>query len=275
MKLPGFWSETIADLERFANALNRVRQTAELAAGLLGSLGSIRSQASLIMTEDGTGRKYRAVRLPELAVVPPAARQLHPAKTKLERATLQIIYECYEKVEAATQFGGEHLDRIRRADFQVCVKGSVAFGDALVAVEDHWRIDTHYFAGDSKEPHPWVHYQRGGHAQDQFAETVGFLPGDCLDKVKFQAGVNLCALMQTAPPRVPTPPMDPICAINFVIAQHDGAAWKKLWSIPEYDGVVRKVQEKLWKPYFNMVANGEHRKRLMPFFGAPSPAPHG
>ncbi|MGJ5083582.1 hypothetical protein [Bradyrhizobium sp. HKCCYLS3013] len=271
MKLPKLWSESIADLERFANALNRVSQTADLASGLLGSLGSIRSQASELRTEEKTRRKYRAIRFPELVIVPPIERQLHPARTKLEGAFLQLVYECYEKVEVVSRLGVEHLDRIRRADFQVCVRGTVTFGSASVAVEDHWRVDTHYFQEESTEPHPWFHYQRGGHAQDRFAETTGFLPGDCLEAAKFQEGINLCALMQTAPPRVPMPPMDPICAINFVIAQHDGITWKKLWSIPEYDGVVRKAQEKLWKPYFDMVAQGEHRKRLMPFFGAPSP----
>ena len=39
----------------------------------------------------------------------------------------------------------------------------------------------------------------------------------------------------------------------------------------EYEGAVRRAQERLWTPYFELLRTVSYRKRLMPFFGAPVP----
>jgi hypothetical protein len=154
---------------------------------------------------------------------------------------------------------------------QVRVTGSVRFGDCRVGVEDHWRVDTHYFGQPSVDPHPWIHYQRGGHAQDNFAAATGFLPGACLADSLFETTAPLTGLMQTAAPRIAAPPLDPVCAIDFVLAQHSGALWSALWADADYAGVVRKAQTRLWEPWFKALNDRTLRRELMPFYGAPKP----
>ena len=135
-----------------------------------------------------------------------------------------MIYSCYEESDPHNKFGCADIDRIRRAEFQVAIEGTVQFGDFRLDLQDHWRMDTHGFAqGDANEPHPLFHFQRGGHAQDHFATLPGFLPGACLAGATFAPNLQLCSLMQTQTPRLAMPPMDPICVIDFVIGQHNGA----------------------------------------------------
>jgi hypothetical protein len=267
--------EFIDDLGRFARTLDSLSDTSSLANELTGAIGIVNGRAQISEMDGDTGRRYRSIRFPELLIVPPKSKQLQPSATKITRATIQLLYECYEEIDKPTKMGNDDLDRIRRADFQVCVHGDVAFGTRTVAVEDHWRVDTHYYTkGVPNEPHPWCHYQRGGHAQDSFSQNDGFVPGDCLASVS-PVGMQLRALMQTGSPRIAAPPMDPICAIDFVIAQHDGGVWRSLWALPEYEMLVRKAQNRLWKPYFEFIAEEKHRSRLMPFFGGATPLAAG
>jgi hypothetical protein len=268
MTLPRWWSKTISELERFARVLNSIEATERLSLDLLASIGAVRASAYIVQVDD-CGQRYRGIRFPPLSIIPPISNQLLPIGARLRSATVEITYECYEK--GAGRFGNEDLDRIRRADFQVCVRGIVAFGNVTIDLEDHWRVDTHHFSGTSTEPHPWIHYQRGGHAQEAFVSVRGFVPGVCLDDAIFNPVTSLRGLMQTPAPRVAAPPMDPICAIDFVIAQHNGSVWSSLWSFPEYDALVRRAQDRLWQPYFSLVLDRQHRGALMPFFGAPKP----
>lgn len=189
-------------------------------------MGAVTSRAYERLRDDD-GRRYRSIRLPSLPIVPPRASALRPPKTVIRSATIHVLFECYEEIEKKNRFGDDDLDRIRRTDFQVCVDGNVDFKGRVVVVQDHWRIDTHYFGGDQPaEPHPWCHFQRGGHAQDEFSASDGYLPGNCVTDLA--AGLSLRALMQSSSPRIAIPPMDPICAIDFVIAQHDGDIWRRL-----------------------------------------------
>jgi hypothetical protein len=152
------------------------------------------------------------------------------------------------------------------------VEGIVQFGGLLVELQDHWRVDTHYFdGGEPNEPHPLFHFQRGGHALDEFATLPGFLPGACLAGAGFSPELQICSLMQTQTPRLALPPMDPICVIDFVIGQHSGAVRSALWAVPEYAALVEKAQDRLWKPYFELLSKRRHLRKLMPFFGSPPP----
>ncbi|NGO54913.1 hypothetical protein [Allomesorhizobium camelthorni] len=80
--------------------------------------------------------------------------------------------------------------------------------------------------------------------------------------------MELTALMQTPALRIATPPLDPICAIDFVLAQHSGTLWSILWSNVDYAGAVRRAQERLWEPWFAALNDRQHRRHLMPFYGA-------
>jgi hypothetical protein len=87
----------------------------------------------------------------------------------------------------------------------------------------------------------------------------------------FEPEISLRALMQTSVPRVACPPLDPICAIDFVLAQHNGRIWNELWGDPDYAGLVLKAQDRLWKPWLDRLSDRNHRRILMPFYGPPKP----
>jgi hypothetical protein len=190
-------------------------------------------------------------------------------------AMVSIVYELWEETNGYVRFNNDSLDRIRRADMQVRVSGTVTYGARTVSVEDHWRVDTHHFPQSSADPHPWIHYQRGGHAQDEFAAVAGFLPGVCLAESLFDPDVPLGGLMQSPAPRIATPPLDPICAIDFVLAQHRGSLWATLWSDVDYAGLITNAQSRLWEPWFAALNDRQQRRYLMPFYGSPNPGAIG
>jgi hypothetical protein len=271
MSLPSWWASPLTELDHLTVQLEKRPETVQTGAGLRTAVGGARAAATSVLTEDGTGRGYRRMRLRDIPMPCPSDRSLHPTGAQLGEATISILYECWEDTGGFQRFGNDALDRIRRADVQVRVAGTATYGTRAISVQDHWRVDTHHFAEASPDPHPWIHYQRGGHAQDAFAALPGFLPGECLTDSLFEPEVELTALMQTPAPRIATPPLDPICAIDFVLAQHSGTLWSSLWSNVDYAGVVRRAQERLWEPWFAALNDRQHRRHLMPFYGAPRP----
>lgn len=57
------------------------------------------------------------------------------------------------------------------------------------------------------------------------------------------------------PPRLMHPPMDGILAIDFVLANYAGSAWKALREDPQYTNLIVPQFKRFWKPYFDAVAS--------------------
>lgn len=275
MTLPQWWSGAFAELERLAVRLEARSETVPTGVGLRSETSGAKAASTQILTDPDNNRRYRRMRLRNIPVPCPSDQGLHPTGARLSDATVSILYELWEETKGFVRFNNEPLDRIRRADLQVRVSGAVTYGARTVAVEDHWRVDTHHFSQASVDPHPWIHYQRGGHAQDVFAAVAGFLPGECLTQSLFDPDVPLTGLMQSPAPRIATPPLDPICAIDFVLAQHRGSLWAKLWSDVDYAGLISTAQGRLWEPWFEALNDKKQRRHLMPFYGSPSPVVAG
>ncbi|MDB4930342.1 MAG: hypothetical protein JWM10_2826 [Myxococcaceae bacterium] len=194
-----------------------------------------------------------SVALPGLPMPPPRNQGLHPNGSVAFGAHI-----CFE-------FSlGENIERDilpARADFQVCVKGGLDLPERLIELEDHWRVDTDIktvAAHPSREPHPHIHFQRGGHAQDAFARSGGFVPGDSLPT---GAPDIWRGLFQSPGPRLPLFPMCPVLAIDFTIGQHDGIAWRRLRGNPKYLAIVERAQERLWRPVFDGLNDMTFRRR--------------
>jgi hypothetical protein len=151
------------------------------------------------------------------------------------------------------------------AVFQVRVESLYAIPSGTVDLQDHWRVDTDTFANpkrvrpegakQSKEPHPYYHYQRGGHAQDEFAGQPNFVPGQDLPATQ-----KWKALGQGPSPRIPVLPMCPILAIDFSIGEHNGLIWRRLRGEPEYANFIRLAQARLWEPFFAALADPKQRR---------------
>ena len=57
-------------------------------------------------------------------------------------------------------------------------------------------------------------------------------------------------------PRIPFPPMDYFLGIDFVISNFlNKKEYQKLQSEPNYKRLIKKSQEKMWKPYYSILAN--------------------
>lgn len=145
------------------------------------------------------------------------------------------------------------------SEIQVCVRGLLDVDGLIVDLEDHWRIDTQpKQSGLPKEIHPLFHFQRGGFAQDAFANHTGFVPGPGLTG---NTG-DFRGLMQYPGPRIPIAPMCPTTAFDFVLSQHDGPLWRRLLSLPEYADVVGRCQDRLWRLYLDALNDLSRRKML-------------
>lgn len=191
-----------------------------------------------------------SVQAKELPLPLPRDQGLHPTGCLLDASLLSFHFCAAEEGECP-----------KRADFQVKNIGMIEAGEAVIELEDHWRVDAEQEnpgepATEGREPHPRFHFQRGGHAQDAFAAMDGFLPSA---KAPLEKG-DWRALMQHPGPRIPSLPFDPILAIDFCIAQNDGPLWKQLRAIPEYRHLIAVSQDELWKPFIDRLQQPAGRR---------------
>lgn len=187
-----------------------------------------------------------------IQIPPPRDKALHPQSCEIVGAEMAFVFELGDKID--------EIPMPAQSDFQVCVRGRVEYHSAEVELEDHWRVDTQMgFSGDKPwEPHPKVHFQRGGHAQDAFVQHPSFLPSAALPA---NAAGAWRSLLQSPGPRVPFPPSCPILAIDYVIGQHDGRVHRRLRENPEYRAIVTRAQRRLWVPFFEKLAENNDLRR--------------
>lgn len=254
------WNQLPAELNFLADELNKERET-ELTAQALKDLHKVFRHdwqtSSHIETPSGG-----------VPIPPPRDQALHPVGCEISEAFVYFQFHL----------GDEKLQFPSRADFQVRVLGYLNLPNSLVELEDHWRVDTDIFARPKakeseklkgpdenkpkppKEPHPLFHFQRGGHAQNNFAQKLGFVPGQDLPGRPAEVWRGL---LQSPGPRVPIPPMCPVLAIDFAIGQHDGRVWRRLRNKPEYLNIIRKAQARLWEPFFQALSDAKSRRELI------------
>jgi len=97
-----------------------------------------------------------------------------------------------------------------------------------------WHFDKHLASKQDNAPdaaHPLYHFQSGG-------RHVWGYPDDFFGKVLFVEG-----------PRISHPPMDGVLAIDFVLSNYFGKAWKELFANHEYVNIIGSMQRKIWKPF--------------------------
>ena len=225
-----------------------------LLAGGLNGVGEDRETSEWLFSNSGRleneWRRGRTVTARGIPLPLPRRKGLVPREGQLEGVYLSFVFA-----------EGEETHVPERADFQVLVRGSVVGAGTHFELEDHWRVDTHldYRGGDvPHEIHPIFHFQRGGHAQDDFAQHENFLPGLGNGIAGVWKGVLQCEW-----PRMPALPMDPILGIDFCIGQANGAVWNRLRNVPEYFSLVEQAQQRVWHPFFEDLSNAEFRRRWL------------
>jgi hypothetical protein len=238
------WDGFAQELSDFARILLRHPETEGTGNALLG----------LEMAFVNSWKVHRSVCCEAGVPLPvPRNKGLHPQACEIFDSELRFVFELGGEIE--------HVLIPVRSDFQVRVGGYAIYEHGEVDLEDHWRVDTHPFqVGEPTEPHPLVHFQRGGHAQDTFAACADFVPGDSLPA---HPNKRWLALLQSPGPRIPFPPFCPILAIDFAIGQHNGTVLNSLRNFPEYHELVRNAQIRLWVPFFAGLSSVENRKRWL------------
>ncbi|HMG48842.1 MAG TPA: hypothetical protein VK614_15450 [Allosphingosinicella sp.] len=244
------WAELPGELHRFADVVRREPATAATAEFLFGQSARFHQE----------WQGHKAITATRMPLPRPRDQGLHPVGCQIEASYLSFEYVA-----------GEQGKPPKAADFQVRIDALLVAGDALIELQDHWRIDTEpardQAAGgaagqltfEGREPHPFFHFQRGGRAQDSFARESGFFPSA---NTEIREG-EWKALMQYPGPRIPSLPFDPLLAIDFCIAQNDGLVWRRLRSIPEYFSIVEDAQARLWTPFFNALAERTFRRKWL------------
>lgn len=239
------WDEFSENLSTLGEVLERCSATERTASDLQAVLAFFRRSWK---AEKKVDTKGVGIYLP-----PPKVKGLFPRLSCIDEAAINFTFILGDK------FDSDHLPKI--ADFQVKVTGSLTSDNCIVQLEDHWRVDSHDFPNPPpREPHPYIHFQRGGHALEAFASQAYFVPGNDLPAMQKDFWK---ASMQSPGPRIPFPPHCPILAIDYVIGQHDGDVWNTLRSYPEYREVIRQSQVRLWNPFFDGLAKQSVRERWM------------
>lgn len=243
--------EIAEDLLKLEPALRREGDTVGTADAIATFGGSIRSAWRRNVHLRG-----------EVPLPLPRHQGIHPKQARLQSATMSFSF-------LAPAIAGQPVETLR-AEIQVCIKGTLELPEGEVSLEDHWRMDTHAFDDEEaegrkppREAHPLFHFQRGGHAQDTFTATPGFVPSVDLPAPNAN---RWCGLMQHPGPRVAVMPMCPTTAMDYVISQHNGLLWRKLRNIPEYGGTVERCHDRMWKLYADGLADPIRRKGLLGHF---------
>jgi hypothetical protein len=237
------WETFLVELDGFAGQLLTLEETQLTAQALLAAR----------VWFDHTWREGRLSSSDAIPVPTPRKKGLHPNNSELSSAEMSFQFELGEGI------ANSKLPAI--AQFQVRVVGAAEFPNCIVELEDHWRVDTHNFEGEPREPHPLFHFQRGGYAQDAWSGGAAFVPGAGLPNRADDGYWR--SLMQSPSPRIPVPPLCPMLAIDYVIGQHDGDVWTQLHNKPEYRQLVASAQRRLWLPFFEALSSAEMRARWL------------
>jgi hypothetical protein len=233
------WGELPGQLERFAALLRRESETRPTAEFIV-------TQAGRFTAEWHSSRRVSADRMP---LPLPRNQGLHPVGCTLQECSLNFRFEVAQDGEPT------------RAEFQVVTEGLLDVDEALIELQDHWRIDSEPAdrPAEGREPHPSFHFQRGGRLQDDFCAQPGFVPSR---GTPLGSGDWRC-LMQYPGPRIASLPFDPILAIDFCVAQNDGPLWKRLRNVPEYYTIIEEAQTRLWKPFLEGLSDRAARQRWL------------
>ena len=238
-----------AELAALAGELAHVNSTTATAQFIRTHLAAFRSSWKLSKT---------IVVASDMPMPPPRSQGLHPRGSSVEAAFMRMKFRLTTTPERQVA-GFPAL-----AEYQVRITGRFSSQTCTVMLEDHWRIDTDLYASDpkpSKEPHPLYHFQRGGHAQDSYADAETYVPGPRLGLIS--GTLPWRASFQTPGPRMLCMPMCPLIAIDFAIAQSDGLTWRRLRGRPQYLELMRAAQNRLWGAFFEAIKDPLVQKKWL------------
>jgi hypothetical protein len=135
-------------------------------------------------------------------------------------------------IKGLTKVSTEYYDPLEKLFFDIEIIGlSKERGDIYCS----WHLDRHQpQPGDNKEhySHPKYHFTFGGKKMEKKNLSYG-------------------SALIFPTPRFVFPPMDAVLGIDFILQNYiHKSKLQNLITDPNYYGIVRKSQERLWKPFF-------------------------
>lgn len=106
-----------------------------------------------------------------------------------------------------------------------------------------------------KIAHPISHLTYGGEKMEKLYKELNDKYSDIIEDAKNSSMVSFIPLLLRGP-RIPFPPMDLFLGVDFLLSNFwDKDKHKILQSDSKYKKVIKESQEKLWKPFYQIIAN--------------------
>jgi hypothetical protein len=164
----------------------------------------------------------------------------------------KIVIRLQHKCEFDAAKDPLSQDPIKEYKFYVEIKG---YGPGTNWYMNCWRLDRHPEKDNHKFTHPYFHFHAGG---DELV-VANCDPGN---------------LIMLTSPRLPHPPMDLFLGLHFLMSNflsvkdYDSVA--ALFKDADYQGILKRSQEKMWDSYFKSFSSNEHEdyhfKNVFPLY---------
>lgn len=168
--------------------------------------------------------------------------------TNVKNIGVEIRYECVENSSTLYDYSSYN--------FVIIFSG---YDENNIEYKCSWHLDFERKAKDDTldEPkvyHPLFHLTYGGQTmKDIYSDLDGKNSDVKKNSIKGDENISYIPLLLIAP-RIPFPPMDYFLGIDFVICNFlSKKDYQKLQTETAYKRMIKKSQEKLWKPYFNIM----------------------
>lgn len=147
-----------------------------------------------------------------------------------DTSSLQLTFTI--DISGLTKPSTDFYDPLEKLAFDIEITGkSKKNGDVFCS----WHLDRHQpKPGDDKEhySHPKYHFTFGGKKMEE-------------------KNIDCGSALVLPTPRFTYPPMDAILGIDFILQNYIHKSKRRdIFSNPQYKEIVRKSQERLWKPFF-------------------------
>lgn len=160
-------------------------------------------------------------------------QRFKPAGVELEG---RLVADVVLQQDLDLAANGAALDSIRENKVTFTIGGTSVHRGTTNQVIAAWHFDRHSYNQATNACHPTYHWQFGGWGLKEVSDSI--------------EGV---LVMDT--PRLFAPPMDAVLAIDFLLSHFNGPAWQGIRSqTPGYLDIVRRSQNRLWKPFFTELA---------------------
>lgn len=174
--------------------------------------------------------------------------------TNVKDIEVKIVHECIENNSDLFDYSKYNFV----FTFTGCDENNIEY-------KCSWHLDYEKKSKDDSldEPkvfHPLFHLTYGGKSMKEIYHDLDGKKCDVKENaINEDKNVSFIPLLLIAP-RIPFPPMDYYLGIDFIICNFlNKWDYQKLQSESNYRRMIKKSQEKLWKPYFTILANNWSR----------------